>query len=65
MAKQKFNAGDLVELKAGGPKMVIERVIAPYSGGGYKYECTWFSGAKHNSQIFTEESLSAFEDDAT
>ena len=56
---QKFNAGDLVQLKAGGPKMVVEQFLTYQQA----YECTWFSGAKHNSQQFKEEALVPYADD--
>lgn len=69
MAKQKFNPGDLVQLKAGGPKMVVESVYAPTGFGGAPaqgscvYECSWFSGAKHNSERFKEEALVVFQEE--
>lgn len=52
----KFRPGDLVQLKAGGPKMVVEQ----YDSYRDSYECTWFSGAKHNSERFKEQALVAF-----
>lgn len=61
MAKQKFNPGDLVQLKAGGPKMVVERVFG--GSDSFSYRCTWFSGAKHNREDFQEEALQAFKDE--
>lgn len=58
MSKTHFKAGDLVQLKAGGPKMVIESVFSSDS-----YECTWFAGAKHNSKYFTGDALQPWADD--
>ena len=59
MADLKFQPGDLVELKAGGPKMVVEEYLA-YAEA---YNCTWFAGAKHNKQQFKEDSLRPWEDE--
>lgn len=59
MAKMKYNPGDLVQLKAGGPKMVIEQFL----GYADAYECTWFAGAKHNQQQFKEEALQKWVDE--
>lgn len=70
MAKQKFEAGDLVQLKAGGPKMVVEQVHKPLeygeilSKGQISYRCTWFSGAKHNREDFKEEALQVFKEES-
>ena len=58
MPGEKFKAGDLVQLKSGGPKMVVEQ----FQDYREYYECTWFSGAKHNSQKFKEEALVAYEE---
>ena len=52
----KFKAGDIVQLKAGGPKMVVETWV----DGIAAYKCTWFAGAKHNSERFKEEALQIF-----
>lgn len=52
----KFNAGDLVQLKSGGPKMTVEKWL-PHNDA---YKCTWFSGAKHNAESFAEDSLQLF-----
>ncbi|KQN74041.1 DUF2158 domain-containing protein [Devosia sp. Leaf64] len=59
MAGKKFKAGDLVQLKAGGPKMVVEK-FTPHNES---YRCSWFAGAKHNSENFTEESIEIYSDD--
>lgn len=58
MADQKYKPGDLVELKSGGPKMVVEL----YQDSIKRYRCTWFSGAKHNSELFKEEALVSHEE---
>lgn len=59
MSNLKFKPGALVELKAGGPTMVVEEYDV-YVGA---YVCTWFAGAKHNSQNFKEEALKPSEDE--
>lgn len=58
MPSRKFNPGDLVQLKSGGPKMVVEQFESYID----VYTCTWFSGAKHNSQTFREEALVPYEE---
>lgn len=59
MAGTRFKAGDMVQLKSGGPKMVVEQ----YQAYGEYYECTWFAGSKHNNQRFKEEALQAYDAD--
>lgn len=54
----KFKPGDLVQLKAGGPKMVVETWVEYVKA----YECTWFAGAKHNSERFKEAVLQPYEE---
>lgn len=52
----KFKPGDIVQLKAGGPKMVVES----WSDYHKSYVCTWFAGSKHNSEKFKEEALQPY-----
>ncbi len=59
MAGKKFKAGDLVQLKSGGPKMVVEKFLE-YGG---EYRCTWFAGAKHNREDFAEEAIELYSDE--
>jgi len=56
----KFKPGDLVQLKSGGPKMVIEKE-ADYEDGAY--ECSWFAGAKNNTQDFQKAALQIWQDE--
>ncbi|WP_412073936.1 YodC family protein [Tritonibacter mobilis] len=56
MSGNKFNPGDVVQLKAGGPKMVVEE----WNPFNHAYKCSWFSGAKHNSQLFKEEAIQEY-----
>jgi uncharacterized protein YodC (DUF2158 family) len=54
---QKYNTGDVVQLKSGGPKMTVEE----YSPGGIENMlhvwCSWFAGSKHERAIFPEDTL--------
>jgi uncharacterized protein YodC (DUF2158 family) len=59
MAGSKFKAGELVQLKAGGPKMVVEE----WNTFNEAYNCSWFSGAKHNNQLFKEEAIQPYEEE--
>jgi uncharacterized protein YodC (DUF2158 family) len=51
-----FNVGDVVRLKTGGPKMVLEDLVA---GGreNPKAKCTWFDEKQARSQEFSISSL--------
>jgi uncharacterized protein YodC (DUF2158 family) len=60
----KFKAGDLVELKSGGPVMTIEKVHTGFGNEMPSYACTWFAGAKENHKNFTEAALKKADDDA-
>jgi len=64
MAKSKYKAGDVVQLKAGGPKMVVSENLKPSSfgsefedNGREKYRCQWFAGKKLEQGVFPVESL--------
>lgn len=58
MAKPKFKAGDLVQLKSGGPVMTIEKANEDfYNNWDGGYSCSWFAGAKNNHRSFAEEAL--------
>lgn len=54
----KFNAGDIVVLKSGGPDMTVEKVNESYNDAS-TYTCSWFAGAKDNKKVFTEAALKA------
>ena len=63
--KNKFNQGDIVKLKSGGPDMTVKSVEkssseftidAPREFNGY-YNCQWFAGKKLETGRFPEESL--------
>ncbi|MEA3000715.1 MAG: putative small protein [Sphingomonadales bacterium] len=55
-----FKAGDLVKLKAGGPKMVVEELLSMTVP---KARCSWFAGAKHNKELFALASLEPWVDE--
>ncbi len=65
MSGQKFKAGDLVQLKSGGPQMVVEQYVEKSWDSSHLYRCTWFSGAKHNSESFAEAALKPYEEKVT
>jgi uncharacterized protein YodC (DUF2158 family) len=57
-----FEAGDIVELKSGGPKMTVKgfdkRRGHPDPSS---YECQWFGGKKLESGFFHPHSLTKIE----
>ena len=55
-----FNAGDVVKLKSGGPKMTVVATDLP---GVMTVRCSWFAGAKHESGSFPTHALVLFEDE--
>lgn len=57
MAESNFKPGDLVQLKAGGPKMVVESASDDWC------YCSWFSGAKHNKERFAFAALQEYQED--
>ncbi|MBB4639476.1 uncharacterized protein YodC (DUF2158 family) [Longimicrobium terrae] len=48
----KFQIGDIVQLKSGGPKMTVKQVFPDGV-----VSCHWFSGTKLSSGIFSAETL--------
>ena len=56
----KFNVGDLVQSKAGGPKLVVEAAIEPFAREEVAYNCTWWIGNKREKGNFTESALIAW-----
>ncbi|OZY84958.1 DUF2158 domain-containing protein [Cellvibrio mixtus] len=66
MKKQnKFNLGDIVKLKSGGPDMTVNEVVIGYSSKEFtgNYHCQWFAGKKLDAGLFPEESLVAVNSD--
>lgn len=57
----KYNVGDIVKLKSGGPDMTINDVVVGYNSKEFigSYDCQWFAGKKLDKGRFPEESLVA------
>ena len=60
-----FKAGDVVELKSGGPDMTIARIIPPGERRAEEACCTWFDGTEVKSRNFEVSSLKSIEDRPT
>lgn len=56
MAEQ-FKAGDVVQLKSGGPKMTVKQVGNSGMTGRLTVWCNWFEGTKLMSGDFAPETL--------
>lgn len=52
---EKFNPGDIVRLKSGGPKMTVTRLV----DSGKVAHTSWFAGSKHETGAFPVETLLA------
>ncbi len=52
-----FQAGDVVRLKSGGPKMTIEQIGEQYEGDATKAWCQWFENNKLTTGVFPITSL--------
>ena len=50
----KFNPGDVVVLKSGGPKMTVHGY---HKGEEKKLTCTWFHNHERVSESFNEDTL--------
>jgi uncharacterized protein YodC (DUF2158 family) len=52
--EDEFKAGDVVQLKSGGPKMTVEDVDRyGYPGDSEtKAKCVWFEGTKKKEEVF-------------
>ena len=57
MTRPKFSEGDLVQLKSGGPAMVV-RELPSYMSGDYR--CSWFRGAVQESGDFRQHELQSY-----
>jgi uncharacterized protein YodC (DUF2158 family) len=57
-----FNAGDVVQLKSGGPHMTIA-LIGTYStlGGAQGAQCVWFDKTKQEKGVFALSNLHKIE----
>ena len=52
--------GDVVQLKSGGPKMTVDRLLE--QAGESQVKCSWFNGAIRMSDVFELHSLRSLED---
>lgn len=61
MSDLKFNIGDIVSLKSGGPKMTIEEIETLYENGlpskKYNCGCSWFVNGELKRSKFSNEAL--------
>lgn len=58
MLAQKYKAGDVVELKSGGPKMTVSGYVTSNGLNEFaKVFCQWFVGTKLEKERFSEDSL--------
>lgn len=54
---EEFKAGDVVELKSGGPKMTVKQTGKAATTCRFMVWCDWFDGQKKMSESFPPESL--------
>ncbi len=58
---QKFQPGDIVQLKSGGPAMTIAEVNTDSMTGRFRgYFCEWFKGASKERAHFSEDTLQPY-----
>lgn len=57
VSEEKFQIGDLVVLKSGGPVMSVNSV------GADTATCKWFAGKKHETGVFNVATLRRATDD--
>lgn len=55
-----FKAGDVVQLKSGGPPMTVNHAPNDYDTA-LLYDCVWFKGASKEYAKFLEHVLVAYE----
>ncbi|MBN6078619.1 YodC family protein [Aggregatibacter actinomycetemcomitans] len=57
--ENKFEIGQIVRLKSGGPDMTIQSLIKDFSTKEFlgEYKCQWFAGKKLENGVFPEQSL--------
>jgi uncharacterized protein YodC (DUF2158 family) len=55
-----FRIGDVVELKSGGPKMTVDRILGD---SGQRLTCVWFIGTQRNEGQFSLDSLKPWKDE--
>ena len=58
--QNKYDLGDIVKLKSGGPDMTVKEVLTKMNDEfNGSYRCQWFAGKKLDMGVFPEESLVA------
>ena len=57
MKNHKFQPGDFVQLKSGGPKLTVDSYCF---GNNINYCCIWFDGFKFIKEIFSEEAIQKY-----
>lgn len=63
LAMDKFQPGDVVVLKSGGPVMTVEKYGDFLGGERPEYKCVWFEKNKKHESIFAEDLLESADDD--
>ncbi len=53
----KFKIGDAVQLKSGGPKMIVNGTLS-----GDLLRCTWFAGLENREANFSPDALRYFQE---
>lgn len=56
----KFEKGDIVVLKSGGPPMTVEQVPGERSFNNDEYRCCWFKGATAAQGDYPEHVLDKY-----
>ncbi len=58
MEKIQFKIGDVVQLKSGGPDMIISKIHGPAPGSNQETVlCQWFGGRKLEQGVFDVRAL--------
>ena len=58
--KPKYQVGDLVQLKSGGPGMTVTR-LTESPDETVRVDTTWFAGKKNESGRFPEDALQTYD----
>lgn len=58
----KYNIGDQVQLKSGGPCMTVNEAMTHHTSKEFldRYKCQWFAGKKLDMGTFPEDSLEPY-----
>ena len=56
---EKFEVGDVVQLKSGGPRMTVSAVDVPVleQNADADLTCDWFTNGKHAREVFPTAAL--------